>query len=80
MLPGHPLGRKAFNDQLTRPGIHARPARTAALIALVAELPPPVPAELLDVHIHIALKWAHHAQRDWSAYPTARITDRDGGG
>lgn len=80
VLPGHPLSRKAFNDQLARHGIQARPARTAALIALAAELPPPVLAELLDLHIHTALKWAHHAQRDWSAYLTARITDRDGGG
>lgn len=78
-LPGHPLSRKAFNDQLARHGIKARPARTAALIALAAELPPPVLAELLDVHIHTALKWAHHAQRDWNSYLTARITDRDGG-
>lgn len=79
-LPGHPLSRKAFNAQLTCHGIKARPARIAALIALAAELPPPVLAEPLDVHIRTALKWAHHAQRDWSAYLTARITASDGGG
>jgi hypothetical protein len=45
----------------------ALPARTTALVALAAELPPPVLAELPDVHIHTALKWTHHAQRDGSA-------------
>ncbi|WP_329159899.1 hypothetical protein OHB49_11165 [Streptomyces sp. NBC_01717] len=72
VLPGQPLSRKAFNSQLVRRGIHTRPARTAALIALAGELPAPVLAALLDVHIHTALKWAHHAQRDWSSYLAAR--------
>ncbi|MER5793260.1 hypothetical protein [Streptomyces sp. NPDC001980] len=75
VLPGHPLSRKAFNDQLVRQGIQTRPARTAALIALAAELPAPVLADLLGVHIHTALKWAHHAQRDWSSYLVARAAD-----
>ncbi|MEU9369576.1 hypothetical protein AB0D71_33860 [Streptomyces avermitilis] len=79
VLPGHPLSRKAFNDQLVCQGIQARPARTAALIALAAELPAPVLADLLGVHIHTALKWSHHAQRDWSIYLNARITNSDGG-
>lgn len=75
VLPGHPLSRKAFNDQLVRQGIQTRPARTAALIALAAELPAPVLADLLGVHVHTALKWAHHAQRDWSSYLVARTAD-----
>lgn len=78
--PGQPLSRKAFGDQLARRGVKVGPARTTALVALAAELPPPVLAELPDVHIHTALKWTHHAQRDGSAYRTARVTDRDGGG
>lgn len=75
VLPGHPLSRKAFNDQLACQGIQARPARTAALIALAAELPAPVLADLLGIHIHTALKWARHAQRDWSSYLVARTAD-----
>ncbi|MFJ2864434.1 hypothetical protein [Kitasatospora sp. NPDC087314] len=71
-MPGHPLSRKAFNDQLVRQGVHTRAARTAALIALATDLPAPVPAGLLDVHIHTALMWARHAQRDWTTYLTAR--------
>ncbi|QIZ00673.1 hypothetical protein HEP87_51740 [Streptomyces sp. S1D4-11] len=80
MRPGQPLSRKAFNDQLARHGVKVGPARTTALIALAAELLPPVLAELPDVHIRSALKWAHNAQRDGSAYLTARVTDRDAGG
>ncbi|WP_327281168.1 MULTISPECIES: hypothetical protein [unclassified Streptomyces] len=75
VVPGRPLSRKAFNERLARQGIHTRPARTAALIALATELPAPVLADLLDIHIHTALKWARHAQRDWSTYLTARATD-----
>lgn len=78
VLPGHPLSRKAFNDQLVRHGIQTRRARTAALIALASELPAPVLADLLGVHIHTALKWAHYAQRDWSGYLMARLNDNLG--
>ncbi|WP_432159085.1 MULTISPECIES: hypothetical protein [unclassified Streptomyces] len=77
VLPGHPLSRKAFNDQLVRQGIQTRSARTAALIALAAELPAPVLADLLGVHIQTALKWTHHAQRGWSVYLMARIAGSD---
>ncbi|MFE3107606.1 hypothetical protein ACFXKJ_33655 [Kitasatospora indigofera] len=75
VVPGRPLSRKAFNDRLTRQGIHTGPARTAALIALAAGLPAPVLAGLLDCHIHTALKWARHAQRDRSTYVSVRATD-----
>ncbi|MDH6120448.1 hypothetical protein [Kitasatospora sp. GAS204B] len=56
VVPGRPLSRKAFNDRLARQGIHTRAARTAALIALATELPAPVLADLLDIHIHTALR------------------------
>ncbi|MFI6111358.1 hypothetical protein [Kitasatospora sp. NPDC051164] len=72
VVPGQPLSRKASNDQLVHQGVHTRAARTAALIALATDLPAPVLADLLDVHIHTALKWARHAQRDWTTYLTAR--------
>lgn len=62
-------------NRLARQGIHTRRARTAALIALAAELPAPVLADLLEIHIHTALKWARHAQRDWSTYLSVRVTD-----
>lgn len=75
VIPGHPLSRKAFNDQLAREGIRTRSARTAALIALASELPAPVLADLLNLHIHTALKWARHAQRNWSAYLSARVEE-----
>jgi len=59
------------------PGLGTRAARAAAFVALAADLPAPVLADLLDVHIHTALKWARHAQRDWTTYITARAASLD---
>ncbi|MET8626447.1 hypothetical protein ABZW30_22280 [Kitasatospora sp. NPDC004669] len=55
-----------------RQGVHTRAARTAALITLATDLPARVLADLLDVHVHTALKWVRRAQRDWTTYLTAR--------
>jgi hypothetical protein len=40
------------------------------------QLPPPVLASLLGVHITTALAWSHRAQRDWSAYLANRATEQ----
>lgn len=72
-FPGRPA-RDAIYRKLRAYGIpHARRARSAALITLAAELPPPILAELLDLNINTAVHWAQHSQQDAAAYIEARI-------
>jgi hypothetical protein len=44
---------------------------------LAAELPAPVLAEMLDIHINTALQWATIGQQDWASYLAARIESKD---
>ncbi|MGH4011279.1 MAG: hypothetical protein ACRDTH_24485 [Pseudonocardiaceae bacterium] len=80
LFPGGTPGRhadpgrlaKLLNEQL---GIIVRPARNSALSAMAADLPAPVLAELLGVHITTAGRWAALVKRDWSGYVVARRHD-----
>lgn len=62
-VPGRPAdsGRlvKLLHDQL---GIFIRPARNSALAAMAADLPAPVLAELLGIHLTTAGRWARPGQ------------------
>ena len=63
-FPGRPAS-DAIYRRLRQHGIpHARRARSAALITLAAELPPPILADLLDLNITTAVQWAQHTQQD----------------
>ncbi|MBN6057598.1 hypothetical protein JYK22_37090, partial [Nonomuraea sp. RK-328] len=64
-----------FGGKLLEHGIDIRPARNAALIALVEDIPAPVLADILGLHINTAVRWANVAKRDWSAYLAARAED-----
>jgi hypothetical protein len=48
---------------------------TAALIALATDLPAPVLAELLDLHISTAVRWVTYVKRDWTDYLAARAAE-----
>jgi hypothetical protein len=62
-----------MSRRLTEHGIpHRDSARAAALINLTAEIPPPVLADLLGLHITTAQRWADRTQADWTAYLHAR--------
>lgn len=63
--PGH-LARK-----LASHGIHLRRARNTALAELAADLPAPVLADLLGMHIHTAVAWVKSMQRDWYGFVAA---------
>ena len=80
LFPGHTPGRAAnpsvFTGRLNAHGIAVRPARRAALIALVSDIPAPVLAGLAGLHPNTAAKWATIAQRDWTAYLSARAADQ----
>ncbi|PFG49204.1 hypothetical protein ATK36_4343 [Amycolatopsis sulphurea] len=78
LFPGrpasHPISTEPFRKRLALHGIQARPARNAALTEFAADLPAPVLAELLGLHIGTAVTWTKTLQRDWSAYLEARAT------
>ncbi|MFI6180470.1 hypothetical protein ACIA8R_33360 [Nonomuraea sp. NPDC051191] len=70
-LPGQPAS-SGFGGKLLEHGVDIRPARNAALIALVEDIPAPILADILGLHIDTAVRWANVAKRDWSAYLAAR--------
>ena len=78
LFPGSQPGQhvsSALARKLTRHGLpHLAHARAAALINLAGELPAPVLASLLGIHIQTAINWASHTQPDWAAYLTARTS------
>jgi hypothetical protein len=70
--PGEHLRPAALGARLRRLGPGHRTARNSALIALAAELPAPVLASLLGLHLNTAVRWTQYAQTDWAAYLAAR--------
>jgi hypothetical protein len=78
LFPGrpasHPISTEPFRKRLALHGIQARLARNAALTEFAADLPAPVLAELLGLHIGTAVTWTKTLKRDWSAYLEARAT------
>lgn len=47
-------------------------SRGAALINLATDLPAPVLADILGMHVNTAVRWVRHAKRDWASYLVAR--------
>jgi hypothetical protein len=72
LVPGRPLSTDGLGGKLSEFGMHARPARNAALVSLAAELPPAVLADLVGMHHNTAARWAQLAARDWHAFIAAR--------
>jgi hypothetical protein len=73
--PGGHVSPNRLSHKLMRHGIHARAARNAALLTLAADLPVPVLADLLGLHVSTATRWARYVQRDWAAYLAARADE-----
>ena len=71
-IPGLPIGGAVFSKRLKTHGILARGGRNTALINLAADLPAPILADLLGVHIATAVRWTKYAKRDWHAYVAGR--------
>ena len=72
LVPGHHLACNYLGKQLNTHGIHARTSRNGALISLAADLPAPVLADLLGLHVNTAVRWVRRSRRDWAAYVEAR--------
>lgn len=74
-VPGQPLDQRSLVSLLNRHGISARPARNGALAALAADLPAPVIADFLGIHVNTAVRWVTYARQDWTAYLAVRDAD-----
>jgi hypothetical protein len=72
LFPGQSPARPAvdvlFGVRLHRYGIDARAGRSTARLALAAELPASVMADLTGISISTAERWSQWARRDWAAY------------
>jgi hypothetical protein len=79
LVPGRPTGA-GLGKRLQLHDIDARTARNGALIALAADLPAPVLAQMLGMHTVTAVRWADLAQKDWTSYLAARSNDRTSAG
>jgi hypothetical protein len=75
LMPGLPITPSALGRKLIRNRIYARPSRHSAMLALAADLPVPVLAELLGIHTTTAVRWSAQAARDWTGYVAQRATD-----
>ncbi|GDY52170.1 hypothetical protein SVIO_027930 [Streptomyces violaceusniger] len=71
-FPGRPARDALYRALRTHLHVHLRRARSAALVALAADLPAAVLSDLLGIHINTALAWSAYAQTDWTAYLAAR--------
>lgn len=72
LFPGRPSSRPitpaSLAARLRRHGLRPAAARNTALGALAAELPAPVLADTLGMHINTAIAWSRLAGRDWAEY------------
>ena len=79
LFPGQSPTRPAvdilFGVRLQRYGIDARAGRNTARLALAAELPASVLADLTGISVGTAERWSHWAKRDWAAYVGQRTAD-----
>ena len=80
LVPGQPIANHALTTRLSRHGINVRTARNGALAALAADLPAPVLADLLGMHIHTAVRWVGYARGDWAEYLAARAAEQGNAG
>ena len=58
-----------------RKSIDAHAGRNTARLALAAELPASVLADLTGISISTAERWSQWAKRDWAAYVGQRAAD-----
>jgi hypothetical protein len=73
-----PVDPGPFGRRLKAHGINARSGRNTALISLAADLPAPVLAGLLGLHVQTGVRWTKYAKRDWESYLADRRTAHRG--
>jgi hypothetical protein len=73
--PARPTVDIIFGVRLHRYGIDAHAGRNTARLALAAELPASVLADLTGVSVSTAERWSQWARRDWAVYVGQRVAD-----
>lgn len=71
-VPGTARHARPVGVAMTDLDIPVRISRNSALRILTEDLPAPVVADLLGLHIHSVSRWADYARRDWAHYLDAR--------
>ena len=71
-VPGTARHARPVGVAMTDFDIPVRISRNSALRILTEDLPAPVVADLLGLHIHAVSRWADYARRDWAHYLDAR--------
>lgn len=66
--PGQPLGDDRIGERLHKIGIRPKQDRSTALFTLATELPAAILAQMLGVHIKVAVQWQKASAGDWAAY------------
>lgn len=78
LFPGfsdsRPRDAGGFGARLHRHGIDVRGGRNTARLALAADLPASVLADVLGIHDVTATRWEQRTKRDWHAYLAPRRT------
>lgn len=73
--PARPAVDILFGVRLHRYGIDAHAGRNTGRLALAAELPASVLADLTGISISTAERWSQWAKRDWAAYVGQRAAE-----
>ncbi|WP_432986986.1 hypothetical protein [Dactylosporangium sp. CA-233914] len=77
LFPGQIATRPAHDNavasRLQRAGIDSFAGRNGARLALAADLPASVLADLTGLHITTAMRWTSWAKRDWAQFIAARV-------
>ncbi|MCX5103865.1 MULTISPECIES: hypothetical protein [unclassified Streptomyces] len=67
-----PLGASYFSLKLRQHGITPRDSRQSSRVALAADLPASVIADVTGTSISNATRWTGYARRDWFDYIASR--------
>ena len=66
--PGSALSAFRMAERLNQLGIRLGQSRSAALFQLATDLPAAILAEMLGIHIAVAVSWQRASAGDWAAY------------
>jgi hypothetical protein len=66
--PGRPISAFRLGERLHQLGIRCGQSRSAALFQLATDLPAAVLANMLGIHISVAVQWQRASAGDWMAY------------
>ena len=73
---GQPIHPSHLNRRLTALGIQTRAARHAALLQLARDVPAAVLADMLNIDVTTATRWAARSGAIWKNYAATRLTHR----